>query len=84
MIGYTLPEIRRLLISLAQRYLPDPQHAWAWSHWRRSTPVPGPPLPLPATRLCLHLTAVAVLGVLAWLAAIAIDRVRYHVPGGFD
>jgi hypothetical protein len=35
MIGYTLPEIRRLLISLLQRYLPDPEHAWAWSRWRR-------------------------------------------------
>jgi hypothetical protein len=29
MIGYTLPEIRRLLINLLQRYLPDPEHAWA-------------------------------------------------------
>jgi len=35
MIGYTLPEIRRLLISLVQRYLPDPEHTWAWSYWRR-------------------------------------------------
>ena len=35
MIGYTLPEIRRLLINLIQRYLPDPDHAWAWSSWRR-------------------------------------------------
>jgi hypothetical protein len=31
MIGYTLPEIRRLI----QRYLPDPQHVLAWSDWRR-------------------------------------------------
>ena len=35
MIGYTLPEIRRLLVSLIQRYVPDPGHVWAWSHWRR-------------------------------------------------
>jgi hypothetical protein len=35
MIGYTLPEIRRLLISLLYRYLPEPDHAWAWSRWRR-------------------------------------------------
>lgn len=35
MIGYTLPEIRRLLISLIQSHLPDPDHVWAWSHWRR-------------------------------------------------
>jgi len=35
MIGYTLPEIRRLLISLVQHYLPDPKHTWAWSYWRR-------------------------------------------------
>ena len=35
MIGYTLPEIRRLLVSLVQRHLPDPEHAWAWSRWRR-------------------------------------------------
>ena len=35
MIGYTLPEIRRLLISLIQCHLPDPDHVWAWSNWRR-------------------------------------------------
>ena len=35
MIGYTLPEIRRLLISLIQHHLPDPGHIWAWSNWRR-------------------------------------------------
>ncbi len=35
MIGCTLPEIRRLLIGLAQRYLPDPAHVLAWSNWRR-------------------------------------------------
>ena len=35
MIGYTLPEIRRLLTGLAWRHLPDPQHVQAWSDWRR-------------------------------------------------
>jgi hypothetical protein len=35
MIGYTVPEIRRLLISLVQRYVPDPRHIWSWSRWRR-------------------------------------------------
>jgi hypothetical protein len=35
MIGYTLPEIRRLFTGLIQRYLPDPQHVLAWSDWRR-------------------------------------------------
>jgi hypothetical protein len=35
MIGYTLAEIRRLLINLVHRYLPDPEHVWAWSDWRR-------------------------------------------------
>lgn len=35
MIGYTLPEIRRLLINLVHRYLPEPEHVWSWSHWRR-------------------------------------------------
>jgi hypothetical protein len=35
MIGYTLPEIRRLLTGLIQRYLPDPDHVRAWSSWRR-------------------------------------------------
>jgi hypothetical protein len=35
MIGYTVPEIRRLLISLTQRYSPDPDGIWSWSRWRR-------------------------------------------------
>ena len=35
MIGYTVPEIRRLLISLVQRYVPDPRRVWSWSRWRR-------------------------------------------------
>ena len=35
MISYTLPEIRRLLISLIQHYVPDPGRVWSWSNWRR-------------------------------------------------
>jgi hypothetical protein len=35
MIGYTVPEIRRLLISLARRHAPGPRRVWAWSRWRR-------------------------------------------------
>jgi hypothetical protein len=35
MIGYTLSEIRRLLINLVHRYLPEPGQVWAWSDWRR-------------------------------------------------
>jgi hypothetical protein len=31
MIGYTVPEIRRLI----QRYTPDPERVWSWSRWRR-------------------------------------------------
>ena len=60
MIGYTLPEIRRLLTSLVQRYSPDPERVGSWSSWRK-TPAPSPALPLPATRIRTHLSAVAVL-----------------------
>jgi hypothetical protein len=35
MTGYTLPEIRRLLIGLIQRYAPDPEAVGSWSRWRR-------------------------------------------------
>jgi hypothetical protein len=35
MIGYTLPEIRRLLISLIQSCSPGPVRVWSWSRWRR-------------------------------------------------
>jgi len=35
MIGYTLPEIRRLLTSLIQACAPDPEDIWSWSRWRR-------------------------------------------------
>ena len=34
MIGYTLPEIRRLLTGLTWRYYQTP-HVLAWSNWRR-------------------------------------------------
>jgi hypothetical protein len=47
MIGYTLPEIRRLLTGLVQRYLPDPAHMLAWSNWRRKRQLPGQGQPLP-------------------------------------
>lgn len=43
MIGHTVPEIRRLLISLVQRYAPDPRHIWFWSRWRRRQNRPGFP-----------------------------------------
>jgi len=35
MIGYTLPEIRRLFTSLIQACAPDPERIWSWSAWRR-------------------------------------------------
>ncbi|HEU5392828.1 MAG TPA: hypothetical protein VFV73_43765 [Streptosporangiaceae bacterium] len=35
MTGCTVPEIRRLLISLLQRHAPDPRRVRAWSRWRR-------------------------------------------------
>jgi len=35
MIGYTLAELSRLLISLVQAGAPDPEPAWSWSRWRR-------------------------------------------------
>jgi hypothetical protein len=35
MIGYTLPGIRRLLVSLVQACAPDPEGVWCWSRWRR-------------------------------------------------
>ena len=41
MIGYTLPEIRRLLTGLAWRYLPDPEQVLAWSNWRRKRQYPA-------------------------------------------
>jgi hypothetical protein len=34
MIGYTVPEVRRLLIALTVRSRPI-EHVWAWSTWRR-------------------------------------------------
>lgn len=35
MISFTLPEIRRLLISLIQACSPDPDAVWPWYRWRR-------------------------------------------------
>jgi hypothetical protein len=35
MIGYTVPEIRRLLSALALRHTPPPGQIQAWSIWRR-------------------------------------------------
>jgi hypothetical protein len=35
MISFTLPEIRRLLMSLIQACSPDPEAVWSWSRWRR-------------------------------------------------
>jgi hypothetical protein len=35
MIGYTLPEIRRLLTGLRQAQALDPARIWSWSAWRR-------------------------------------------------
>ena len=35
MIGYTLPEIRHLLVSLVQACAPDPEDVRCWSRWRR-------------------------------------------------
>jgi hypothetical protein len=35
MIGYTLAEIRRLLIKITSQQPPSPEHAWSWSRWRR-------------------------------------------------
>jgi 5-methylcytosine-specific restriction endonuclease McrA len=35
MIGYTLPEIRRLLISLIQACAPGRETVWSWSRWQR-------------------------------------------------
>jgi hypothetical protein len=64
MIGYTLPEIRRLLISLVQACAPDPRGVWSWSRWRRRRQYQA--------RLChyrqrgyalTYLSAVAVLSV---------------------
>ena len=56
MIGYTLPEIRRLLNSLIQRYAPDPERRLVLVPLAPATPVPGPALPLPAPRLRTHLS----------------------------
>jgi hypothetical protein len=35
MIGYTLAEIRRLLIKITQQQPANLEQAWSWSRWRR-------------------------------------------------
>ncbi len=35
MIGFTLPEIRRLLTKLVLRVTDTAHHVWTWSRWRR-------------------------------------------------
>ena len=74
MIGYTLPEIRRLLISLVQACAPDPRGVWSWSRWRRRRQYQA--------RLChyrqrgyalTYLSAVAVLK-----AQVRVGLVRPH------
>ena len=35
MIGYTLAEIRHLLVKITQQQPPAIEHAWSWSRWRR-------------------------------------------------
>jgi hypothetical protein len=35
MIGYTVPEIRRLLAALTVRPHQPQHHIWWWSRWRR-------------------------------------------------
>jgi hypothetical protein len=34
MIGYTIAEIRRLLIKIASQQPSGSEHAWSWSRWR--------------------------------------------------
>lgn len=63
MTGFTLSEIRRLLISLAHRYLPEPEHVWSWSGLAAPTAVPGSAVSLPPTWIPAHESAVTVLGV---------------------
>src|SRR5579862_1556498 len=55
MIGYTLPEIRRLLISLIQADAPVPGGRLVLVPLAPQAPVPGPALSLPAARLCVQL-----------------------------
>jgi hypothetical protein len=57
MIGYTVPEIRRLLTGLIQRYAPGPERVWSWSRWCRRRQYRARAVPLPAARLCTDLSA---------------------------
>jgi hypothetical protein len=56
MIGCTLPEIRRLLVSLVQACAPDPGGRLVLVPVAPATAVPGPAMPLPAARLRTHLS----------------------------
>src|SRR5438067_7976611 len=49
-----------------------------------TTPVPGTPLPLPATRLCTHLTAVAVLAGRVGVVVGSGDGLEEQVDVGGD
>jgi hypothetical protein len=35
MIGYTLAEIRRLLVKITLQPPPQPERIWSWSRWSR-------------------------------------------------
>ena len=50
-------EIRRLLAKIAQQQPPGLEHAWSAVAMAPKTSVPGPHLPLPATRLRTHINA---------------------------
>ncbi|MEU6073619.1 helix-turn-helix transcriptional regulator [Micromonospora sp. NPDC047074] len=53
MIGYTVPEIRRLLTALVVRSTHPPERVWAVL-LAQKTPTPSPNLPLPRMRLPMH------------------------------
>lgn len=57
MIGYTLPEIRRLLISLVQACLPDPDSVWS-GHAGAGDASTRPGNATAAPRLSIQLSAV--------------------------
>lgn len=58
MIGYTLPEVRRLLVSLIQRHAPDPRTRLGLVTLATTMPVPGRAMPLLAARIRIRLSAV--------------------------
>jgi len=56
MTGYTLAEIRRLLAKISPQHPPGPERTrLAMVPMAPKTPVPGPHLPLQATRLRTHI-----------------------------